>query len=122
MSFFAGLKNRLLGGGDSAPAESGISGVWRVTHISVPHPFSQYVLDLRSDESLAWFAVLPTNEGGEVKVEGSGTWRASGDELHYTSGDYEGKVRYLREDRDLVLDALPATRIGPGARCVLVRV
>jgi hypothetical protein len=121
MSFLANLK-KLLGRGDGASTEFGICGVWRVTDISVPHPFGQYVLDLRPNGSLAWFAILPTNDVGELKLEGSGTWRASADEVHYTSGESEGRVRYAREGRDLVLDGLPATKIGPGVRCVLVKV
>jgi hypothetical protein len=118
MSFFADLKNRLWGRSDDAS----ISGVWRVTDISVPHPFGRYVLDLRADGSLEWSSVLPTRDAGEIEVKGGGTRRTSGDQLHYTSGNNAGKVQFQREGQALVLDGLPVTKIGPGVRCIFVRV
>jgi hypothetical protein len=117
MSFFANLRNRVLGGSDGAS----ISGVWRVTDISVQHPFRRYVLDLRADGSLEWSSVVPTRDAGEVEVKGSGTWRTSGDKLHYTSGNNGGTVLFQREGSALVLDGLPATKVGPGVRCIFVR-
>ena len=88
----------------------------------MPHPFGQYLIDLRADGSVEWLAVCPVKEGGgEVKVGGSGTWRASGDRLHYTSGDSGSTVQYFREGDKLVLDGLPGTKVGPGVRCVFVR-
>jgi hypothetical protein len=39
MSFFANLRNRVFGGSDGAS----MSGVWRVTDISVQHPFGRYL-------------------------------------------------------------------------------
>lgn len=120
MSFFENLR-QLLRGGSAAPAGPGIVGTWQVTEIPLTHPFSQYVLELRSDGALAWFAVLPTFDAGEVRVEGSGTWRASDAELHYTSGENQGTLRYERAAEQLVLDGLPATKIGPGVRCVFAR-
>jgi hypothetical protein len=80
------------------------------------------VLDLRVDGSLEWSSVLPTRDAGEVEVKGSGSWRISGDQLHYTSGNNGGMVRFQREGEALVLDGLPATKIGPGVRCIFVRV
>jgi hypothetical protein len=119
MSFFADLKRRLLG--ESKASSQALSGVWRVIDISVPHPFGKYILHLRPDGSLEWSSVVSTTDAGELNVEGSGTWRASGRELHYTSGSSAGKVLFTLEGSALVLDGLPATKIGPGARCVFVR-
>lgn len=118
MSFFTDLKNRLFGDSESVS----LSGAWRVVDISVPHPFGEYVLDLNPDGSLKWSSVVPTTDAGEFNVEGSGTWHASGGELHYTSGSSAGKVVFRLEGPALVLDGLPATKIGPGVRCVFVRI
>lgn len=120
MALFENLRNRLFGTRD--PSELTISGVWQVTYISVPHPFAQYILELRADGSLHWSSLLPTTDMGEFNVSGDGTWLASGTELHYKSGEFRGQVRFSREGEDLVLDGLPATTVGPGVRCVLVKV
>lgn len=118
MSFFANLKNRLF---SDSNGTASLSGVWHVIDISVAHPFGKYVLHLRPDGSLEWASVVPTTDAGEFTVEGSGTWRTSGRELHYTSGNIAGKVLFQLEGATLVLDGLPATKIGPGVRCVFVR-
>jgi len=117
MSF---LKNLFGRGGDSGG--SMVAGTWHVTFISVPHPFGRYVLDLRANGALEWLAVVPTTDVGEYQVKGSGTWRTDGEMLHYTSGADSGTVQYSLSDGELILDGLPATKVGPGVRCVFQRV
>ncbi|MCA9618990.1 MAG: hypothetical protein KC731_08210 [Myxococcales bacterium] len=89
--------------------------------ISAPHPFGQYTLHLMPDGALEWLAVVPTADTGQLQVSGSGSWSVDGAELHYTSGDARGSVEWSLEDGALVLDRLPATKVGPGVRCVLER-
>ena len=119
MSTLTRLADRLFGRHRGARGGSPIAGAWRVADISVPHPFGRYTMELRADGSLEWSAVVPTNDAGELQVTGSGTWRTSGERLHYTSGEHAGTLQYSLEGDDLILDGLPASKIGPGARCVL---
>jgi hypothetical protein len=98
-----------------------IAGAWQVIDIAAPHPFGQYTIDLRADGGLEWAARVPTTDGAEFEVTGSGSWRSEGDKLHYTSGESRGALRWSHEDEHLVLDGLPATKVGPGVRCVLER-
>jgi len=121
MPYFANLTDRLFGRrrGSSAPS---VTGVWQMTYISVPHPFARYIIDLRADGHLEWVSVVAT-DAGEIQVGGDGTWRTVGDKLHYTSGESGGTNQYSLEDSgDLIIDGLPATIVGPGARCVFKRV
>jgi hypothetical protein len=99
-----------------------LAGIWKVTFISVSHPFGQYGLELRANGAFKWVAVVPVTEGGEFRVEGSGTWRTEGDALHYKStGGGAGMLHYSTDEGDLILDHLPGTKVGPGVRCVLQR-
>lgn len=113
MSPFSTFLQRLFG------SRSPLTGTWRVIDISVPHRFARYVMELRDDGSLEWAATVPTTDAGDLELAGNGTWRTHRDVLHYTSGEARGSVRYSLEDGNLVLDGLPATKVGPGVRCVL---
>jgi hypothetical protein len=109
-------------GADRASHSAGtIACTWRVVDISAPHPFGAYVLALREDGSMEWRANVPTRDGGDFDVTGSGTWHAEGATLHYVSGEHTGTCSYSLEDGKLVLGGLPATKIDEGTRCVLVR-
>jgi hypothetical protein len=121
MSLLKSLTERLFGRSVDSSG-SLVAGVWHVTDISVPHPFARYVLELRADGALEWAAVVPTTDAGEHQIVGHGTWHTEADTLHYTSGASGGTVRYALDEEDLILDGLPATKIGPGVRCVLKRV
>jgi hypothetical protein len=119
-----GFLDRLRDAFGRRPAEASASslvGTWDVIDISVPHPFGRYTMELRQDGSFHWTALTPTTGGGELELSGTGTWRTDGDTLHCTSGASGGTVRYALIDADLVLDRLPATKLGPGLRCVLRR-
>lgn len=116
MSFFKNLFGR-----PSDPGTSLVMGAWQVTHISVPHPFGRYVMVLRANGAFEWVAIVPTTDAGEYQVKGSGTWRTEGNTLHYTSGASAGTVQYSLNEGALILDGLPATKLGPGVRCVLER-
>jgi len=90
-----------------------------VVDISSPHPFGSYTLELREDGTLAWQANVPTTDGGEFDMSGSGTWHADGTTLHCTSGDGAGTCPYSIEGGNLVLAGLPATKLSRETRCVL---
>jgi len=115
------LWEKLFGkrGGSSTPTS--LAGSWHVVEIAEPHPFGQYTMHLLPDGKLEWTAVVPTTDAGEFRVSGSGSWFVEGGELHYTSGDGRGALQWSHEDGNLVLDGLPATKVGPGVRCVLER-
>ena len=115
-SFLARLKGVFAGSRDRGP----LVGTWKVVEISVPHPFGHYALELGADGSQCWTAIVPTSDGGEYRVQGSGTWHTTKSTFEYTSGAASGTLRYALEDEQtLVLDGLPATQVGPGVRCVL---
>jgi hypothetical protein len=118
MSWLSRLKNLVQG-----PSKAGgkVAGTWRVVEISNPHPFGAYVIELREDGSLAWKAHVPTRDGGDFDIDGSGTWHADGGTLHYVSGEHAGTCSYSLENGKLVLGGLPATKLDRGTRCVLVR-
>jgi hypothetical protein len=117
-SYLSRLVARLFAGRRGDSPATFLVGKWEVVNISIPHPFGRYSLDLGADGSLAWTALVPTTDAGEYEVDGSGTWRADGDQLHYTSGESAGVLRYSAGGNELILDGLPATKVGPGARCV----
>lgn len=121
MSLLRWLRERLLGLSNDDSNVPSIAGAWQVTDIEAPHPFGRYIMDLRAEGALEWSALVPTTGDGEFEVSGSGTWRIDGDNLHYTSGGSGGTLRWSHDDGTLVLDGLPATKIGPGVRCVLER-
>jgi hypothetical protein len=122
MSFLKRVRDLALCRRNGSSNDSSIAGSWHVTDISAPHPFGQYSIDLRENGTLEWAALVWTKDVGELEVTGSGTWRTEGETLHYTSGDSEGSVRYSLDAEVLTLDGLPATKVGPGVRCVLNRV
>ena len=113
MSWWSRLWRGGRGAGESGAA---IAGTWSVVDISGPHPFGSYTLELREDGTLAWQANVPTKEGGEFDVSGSGTWHADGTTLHYTSGEGAGTCPYSIEGGNLVLAGLPATKLSRETR------
>jgi len=97
-------------------------GTWRVVEIADDHPFRSYTLVLRGDGTHEWVACVPTKEGAEFEVRGSGAWRISGDIFEYSSGEASGALRYTLEGTDtLVLFGIPAVKVCCGVRCVLKR-
>jgi hypothetical protein len=116
MSWWSRIGRAVRGAGGSGAA---IAGTWRVVDISGPHPFGSYSLELREDGTLAWQANVPTTDGGDVDVSGSGTWHVDGTTLHYTSGESAGTCPYTVEGGDLVLGGLPATKLSREIRCAL---
>lgn len=121
MSFLGKLAGRLFGRQRGGSNASSAAGAWHVIDIAAAHPFGAYTMDLRVDGTLEWAAVVPTTDAGEYEVSGSGTWRTTGDKLHYTSGESRGTLSWSHEAGNLVLDGLPGTKVGPGVRCVLER-
>src|SRR5215813_8229442 len=98
MSVLTKIKDLFVGRRrDASGSSSSVVGAWRVSFISVPHPFGRYDLELHGDGVLAWRSIVLMRDAGEIQVAGSGTWRISGDTLHYTSGESAGALRYSLE-------------------------
>lgn len=122
MSTFRRLLKSLFARRKLTEHPTALVGEWMVVDISVSHPFVWYVIHLRPDGSFEWTAQVALKDSAHLDASGAGRWRASDDLLQYSSGDHEGSCRYSLEHEELMLDRLPATKIGPGVRCVLRRV
>jgi hypothetical protein len=112
---------RRLWSGPKPAWPEALVGSWTVTDISEPHPLESYLLRLHADGALEWQAVVPVKQGGFFDVAGEGHWQVTANVMEYSSGEGGGSCQFSVVEDELHLDHLPATKVGPGVRCVLRR-